>query len=44
MKLTRLAIERPSLMVVLFAALGVLGLYSWAQLGVDLLPDWTFSR
>ncbi|MCC7262207.1 MAG: efflux RND transporter permease subunit [Candidatus Latescibacteria bacterium] len=39
MKLTRLAIERPTFIVVIFAALGVLGLYSWTQLGVDLLPD-----
>lgn len=38
MTLTELAIKRPSLVVVIFAALGVLGLFSFGQLKYELLP------
>lgn len=38
MTLTELAIKRPSLIVVIFAALGVLGLFSYTQLSYELLP------
>ncbi|MCB0834247.1 MAG: efflux RND transporter permease subunit [Bacteroidetes bacterium] len=38
MSITELAIKRPSLIVVLFAALGVLGLFSYSQLSYELLP------
>jgi HAE1 family hydrophobic/amphiphilic exporter-1 len=39
MKLTRTSIERPALIVMVFSALAVLGIYSAFSLGVDLLPD-----
>ena len=39
MKVTRIAIERPALIVMVFSALAVLGVYSALSLGVDLLPD-----
>ncbi len=38
MTLTELAIKRPSLIVVIFAALGVLGFFSYTQLSYELLP------
>ena len=38
MTLTELAIKRPSLIVVIFTVLGVLGLYSYSQLSYELLP------
>ncbi len=38
MTLTELSIKRPSLIVVIFAALGVLGLFSYFQLKYELLP------
>lgn len=41
MTLTELAIKRPSLIVVLFAALTVVGLFSFTQLKYELLPKIT---
>ncbi len=41
MTLTELAIKRPSLIIVIFTALGVLGLYSFMQLNYELLPKFT---
>ncbi len=41
MTLTELSIKRPSLIVVLFAALGVLGVFSFSQLKYELLPKIT---
>ncbi len=38
MTLTELSIKRPSLIVVIFAALGVLGIFSYSQLKYELLP------
>ncbi|MEO5931237.1 MAG: efflux RND transporter permease subunit, partial [Candidatus Kapaibacterium sp.] len=38
MTLTEISIKRPTLVVVIFAALGVLGLFSFAQLKYELLP------
>jgi HAE1 family hydrophobic/amphiphilic exporter-1 len=38
MTITELAIKRPTLIVVIFAALTVLGLYSYTQLNYELLP------
>ncbi len=38
MTITELAIKRPTLIVVIFAALTVLGLYSYSQLNYELLP------
>ncbi|MBL0333066.1 MAG: efflux RND transporter permease subunit [Chlorobiota bacterium] len=38
MTLTELAIKRPSMVVVIFAVLGVLGLFSFSQLKYELLP------
>ena len=38
MTLTELAIKRPSLIVVIFTVLGVLGLFSYTQLSYELLP------
>lgn len=38
MTLTELAIKRPSLVVVLFTVLGVIGLFSYTQLKYELLP------
>lgn len=42
MKLTQLSIQRPALLTMLFCALAVLGIFSYTQMGVDLLPkmDW----
>ena len=41
MTITELSIKRPTLIVVIFAALGVLGLYSFSQLNYELLPKIT---
>ncbi len=41
MTITELSIKRPTLIVVIFAALGVLGLYSLSQLNYELLPKIT---
>jgi HAE1 family hydrophobic/amphiphilic exporter-1 len=38
MTLTELSIKRPTLIVVIFAAMGVLGLFSFSQLKYELLP------
>ncbi len=38
MTITELAIKRPSLIVVIFSVLGVLGLFSYSQLNYELLP------
>lgn len=38
MTITELAIKRPSLIVVIFSILGVLGLFSYLQLNYELLP------
>ncbi len=38
MTITELSIKRPSLIIVIFAALGVLGVYSYFQLQYELLP------
>jgi HAE1 family hydrophobic/amphiphilic exporter-1 len=38
MTLTELAIKRPSLIVVIFSALTVLGLFGYFQLNYELLP------
>jgi HAE1 family hydrophobic/amphiphilic exporter-1 len=38
MTITELAIKRPSLIVVIFSILGVLGLFSYMQLNYELLP------
>ena len=38
MTLTELSIKRPSIIVVIFAALGVLGIFSYNQLKYELLP------
>jgi len=38
MTLTELAIKRPTLIVVIFTALGVLGIFSYSQLKYELLP------
>jgi HAE1 family hydrophobic/amphiphilic exporter-1 len=38
MTLTELSIKRPTLIVVIFAVLGVLGLFSYGQLKYELLP------
>ncbi len=42
MRLTQLAIKRPAFITMVFVALAVLGIYSYNQMGVDLLPkmDW----
>jgi hydrophobic/amphiphilic exporter-1 (mainly G- bacteria), HAE1 family len=42
MKLTEVAIKRPAFMTMIFCLLAVLGLYSYLNMGVDLLPrmDW----
>ncbi|WP_128548652.1 efflux RND transporter permease subunit [Larkinella soli] len=39
MKLTLLSIQRPILVIVLFLALGILGLFSYSQLRYELLPN-----
>ena len=41
MTLTELAIKRPSLIVVLFAILGILGLFGYSQLNYNLLPKFS---
>lgn len=41
MTITELAIKRPTLIVVIFAALTVLGIYSYTQLDYELLPKIT---
>lgn len=38
MTLTELAIKRPSMIVVIFSVLGVLGIFSYSQLKYELLP------
>jgi HAE1 family hydrophobic/amphiphilic exporter-1 len=38
MTLTELAIKRPTLIIVIFTVLGVLGLFSYSQLSYELLP------
>jgi hydrophobic/amphiphilic exporter-1 (mainly G- bacteria), HAE1 family len=42
MKLTELAIKRPAFMTMIFTLLAVLGIYSFMNMGVDMLPkmDW----
>ncbi len=42
MHLTQLAIRRPAFITMVFVGLAVLGIYSYSQMGVDLLPkmDW----
>lgn len=39
MNLTKLSIDRPILVIVLFLVLGILGLYSYTQLRYELLPN-----
>jgi len=41
MTLTELSIKRPTLIVVLFSVLGILGLFSYRQLQYELLPKMT---
>ncbi len=41
MTVTELAVKRPTLVVVFFAALGVLGIYGYFQLAYELLPKIT---
>ncbi len=41
MTLTELSIKRPTLIVVLFTVLGILGLFSYQQLQYELLPKMT---
>lgn len=41
MTLTELAIKRPSLVVVIFSVLGILGFFSYRQLQYELLPKMT---
>ncbi|MFM7339670.1 MAG: efflux RND transporter permease subunit, partial [Bacteroidota bacterium] len=38
MTITELSIKRPTLVVVLFTVLGVLGLFGYSQLKYELLP------
>ncbi len=42
MKLTEIAIRRPSFMTMIFVTLGVLGIFGYTRMGVDMLPkmDW----
>ncbi len=42
MKLTEVSIQRPAFITMVFIALAVLGIFSYSQMGVDLLPkmDW----
>jgi HAE1 family hydrophobic/amphiphilic exporter-1 len=42
MTLTELAIKRPSIIVVIFAVLGVLGIASYTQMKYELLPKMNF--
>ncbi len=41
MTITELAIKRPTLVVVVFSVLGILGIYGFAQLNYELLPKLT---
>jgi HAE1 family hydrophobic/amphiphilic exporter-1 len=41
MTLTELAIKRPSIIVVIFAVLGVLGIFGYSQLNYELLPKFS---
>ncbi len=41
MSITELAIKRPTLVVVVFSVLGILGIYGFAQLNYELLPRLT---
>ena len=41
MTLTELSIKRPSLIIVIFTVLGVLGIFSYTQLNYELLPKIT---
>lgn len=41
MTITELAIKRPTLVVVVFSILGILGIYGFAQLNYELLPKLT---
>lgn len=41
MTLTELSIKRPSLIIIMFAALGVLGIFSFIQLQYELLPKFS---
>ncbi len=41
MSITELAIKRPSLIVVIFTVLGILGFISYKQLGYELLPKFS---
>ncbi|MFA6571039.1 MAG: efflux RND transporter permease subunit [Bacteroidota bacterium] len=38
MKLTEIAIKRPAFMTMIFSALAVMGIFSYSNMGVDLLP------
>ena len=42
MKLTEIALRRPAFMTMIFVGLGVLGIFGYSRMGVDLLPkmDW----
>lgn len=44
MTITELSIRRPALITMIFVALGVMGIFGYSKLGVDLLPkmDWPF--
>ena len=44
MKVTEVAIRRPAFMTMIFVALGVLGIFGYSRMGVDLLPkmDWPY--
>jgi HAE1 family hydrophobic/amphiphilic exporter-1 len=42
MKITELAIRRPAFITMIFCALAVLGIYSYTQMGSDLLPKISF--
>ncbi len=41
MTITELAIKRPTLVVVIFSVLGILGIYGFAQLNYELMPKLT---
>jgi hydrophobic/amphiphilic exporter-1 (mainly G- bacteria), HAE1 family len=42
MTITELSIRRPALITMIFVALGVLGIFGYSKLGVDLLPKMDF--
>lgn len=44
MKITEVAIKRPAFMTMIFVTLGVLGIFGYSRMGVDLLPkmDWPY--